>query len=186
MKAELEATVRANLAMLAQGERLLTRLDDTVYVRTVAAVPGGSIGAHIRHNLDHCRCLLAGLASGRVDYSARGRDPRTETDRRHALAELARLRQALADLRTSGALQVRRESDPDGGYATSSLARELDFLMSHGVHHYAIVAILCRLQGIDPEPDFGVAPSTLRYRASLESAATPSRVAGEEIAPCAP
>jgi hypothetical protein len=49
------------------------------------------------------------------------------------------------------------------------MARELEFLLSHTVHHYAIVAILCRLQGIAVDDGFGVAPSTLRHRTESET-----------------
>lgn len=166
----MKASLEANLALLAQGDCLLAWLDDAAYVRTLPSVFGASIGGHMRHNLDHYRCFLAGVQSGRIDYSARTREARLETDRRHARAEIARLRRALAGLPPGGALHVRRESDPDGAWAPSSLARELDFLMSHTVHHYAIVAILCRLQDIVPEPGFGVAPSTLRHQAAQSAA----------------
>lgn len=182
----MNASLEANLALLAQGRRLLARLDDAVYVRALPSVFGASIGGHIRHNLDHYRCLLAGLSAGRVDYSGRERDRRTETDRFHALAELASLRRALAALPYARDLLVRRESDPEGAWAPSSMARELDFLMSHTVHHYAIVAILCRLQGIAPEPDFGIAPSTLRHQAAQTSTGALADAASQENAPCAP
>jgi hypothetical protein len=48
-------------------------------------------------------------------------------------------------------------------WCSSSVVRELEFLQSHTVHHYSLIAILLRLQGIEPEEDFGVAPSTLEY-----------------------
>jgi len=50
--------------------------------------------------------------------------------------------------------------------ASTSIKRELAFLLSHTIHHYAIVAIICRLQGLSVEDDFGIAPSTLRHRAA--------------------
>jgi len=48
-------------------------------------------------------------------------------------------------------------------WCTSSVLRELDFLQSHTVHHYSLIAMLLRLHEIDPGEDFGVAPSTLKY-----------------------
>jgi hypothetical protein len=66
-------------------------------------------------------------------------------------------------------LQVRAEqaSSETPRWSDSSAGRELQFLISHTVHHYAVVAILLRLQGCDAaaeNPDFGVAPSTLAHR----------------------
>jgi hypothetical protein len=40
------------------------------------------------------------------------------------------------------------------------MARELGMLLSHTVHHYALIAMLLRARGIEPPADFGVAPST--------------------------
>jgi hypothetical protein len=60
-------------------------------------------------------------------------------------------------------VMVRSEINEDFWYA-SSVAREIEFLHSHTVHHYAVIARLM--------PDsvklnkFGVAPSTLRFRAA--------------------
>jgi hypothetical protein len=48
-------------------------------------------------------------------------------------------------------------------WTRSSIARELQSLLSHTVHHYALIAIALRLQGIEPSAEFGVAPSTLEH-----------------------
>ena len=58
------------------------------------------------------------------------------------------------------------------GYAVSnhcvkkSVSRELQVLSSHTIHHFALIAMTLRLHGIEMDPDFGMAPSTLRYLAS--------------------
>jgi uncharacterized damage-inducible protein DinB len=53
--------------------------------------------------------------------------------------------------------------EPDT-WTRSTVARELQFLLSHTVHHYALVAIRLRLAGREPAAGFGVSPSTLRFR----------------------
>lgn len=170
----MSGPIAANLTILKQGEALLRRLCDEAYTRCLPSVFGSSIGAHVRHNLDHYACFLAGLPSGRIDYTARPRNPRIETERPHALAEFSRVCGAFETLdMTSAALRVRSESNPDCPATLSSMARELEFLLSHTIHHYAIVAILCRLQGISVDDGFGVAPSTLRHRAICETPCAP-------------
>jgi hypothetical protein len=57
-------------------------------------------------------------------------------------------------------LQARQDSPH---WAVTSLERELQFLLSHTVHHFALVALLLRAQGFEVSADFGVAPSTLAY-----------------------
>lgn len=166
--------IAASLSILKQGEALLRYLHDDEYTHCLPSVFGNSIGVHIRHNLDHYACFLAGLPSGRIDYTARQRNTRIETKRTDALAEFARVGRAFETLdMTGGVLRVRSESNPDNALTSSSMARELEFLMSHTVHHYAIVAILCRLQGIAVDDGFGVAPSTLRHRAECEPSCAP-------------
>jgi len=36
--------------------------------------------------------------------------------------------------------------------------------LSHTIQHYALVAVMARLQGCGPEASFGIAPSTLKYQ----------------------
>ena len=48
-------------------------------------------------------------------------------------------------------------------FMESSVSRELQVLSSHTVHHFALIAVTLRAQGVQMDPDFGMAPSTLRY-----------------------
>lgn len=145
------ACIQHNILALEQGESLLASLDDFTYRRALQVVFGSSIGTHIRHNLDHYACFLSGIETSCIDYAARRRDTPLERDRSAALVEIARLCNALMALgdpaALAGTLHVRREADIEAVPVVSSIERELDFLLSHTVHHYAIVAILCRLQG---------------------------------------
>ena len=61
----------------------------------------------------------------------------------------------------------------DAPWADSSVERELQVLLSHTVHHYALIAVALRLHGHPVDEEFGVAPSTLRYWASLDNGSRP-------------
>ena len=50
-------------------------------------------------------------------------------------------------------------------FMESSITRELQALSSHTVHHFALIAVTLRAHGVQMDPDFGMAPSTLRYLA---------------------
>lgn len=160
----------ASIDCLGQGLALLESLTDEEYVATYPPACMSTIGAHMRHILDHYWCFVAGLETGCVDYDARERDVRLETER---VAMIGGLRAAIARLDDIGALDsdrdlaVRMDCGVPGEAETwtrSTVARELQFLLSHTVHHYALVAIRLRLAGREPAPGFGVSPSTLRYR----------------------
>lgn len=158
------------IAVLDRGRDLLGRIDDDLYGRRVEVACGGTLGGHFRHDLDHYVALFDGLATGRIDYEARTRDQRVETDRMAAIARSMEISERLARLAASESnrpVLVRQEgsgSGPEARWVDSSLGRELDFLLGHTVHHQALTAIICRILDLAVDEDFGVAPSTLRHR----------------------
>ncbi|MFT5288053.1 MAG: hypothetical protein ACI8QS_000085 [Planctomycetota bacterium] len=51
----------------------------------------------------------------------------------------------------------------DSAWTRSSLGCELLFVLSDTIHHYALMAMSVRHSSVEPGPQSGVAPSTLRY-----------------------
>jgi len=49
----------------------------------------------------------------------------------------------------------------------TNVGRELAYCVGHAVHHYAIIRLICSHLGIVVPEEFGIAPSTLKYRSSL-------------------
>ena len=157
-------------AVLAQGSALIESLDDHAYTVKASIAGGASIGAHYRHCLDHFGALLSADASGGIDYDARRRDPKIENERGAALQMTHHL-QDLAASMDSAILQspvlVRcgvSYSEKGAPVVTSSFEREVMFSISHAVHHYALIAMICRTLGVPVPEGFGVAPSTIHYR----------------------
>ena len=155
--------IEANAHVLHQGAALLMQLDDEQYTLTAAPLFAYGVGSHMRHCLDTYECILRGLPAGRVDYDRRERDELTARNRRHArtrlLHTLSRLQQ-IARLNAHRPLLARQDSPQ---WTPSSLGRELQMALSHTVHHFALVALILRLQGVAVADDFGVAPSTLQH-----------------------
>jgi uncharacterized damage-inducible protein DinB len=158
-----------NVRLLEQGVALLESLDDALFAKAEPLVSESGIGSHVRHCVDYYRCFLGGLAGGRVDFDRRERDVRIETDRAHALERLSRLVGELARVADAAEQELRvkmdsgLEDEANAPWSSSSVERELHFLMSHTVHHFALIAVILRANGVVPPDDFGVAPSTLRY-----------------------
>ncbi|MDA1045265.1 MAG: DinB family protein [Verrucomicrobia bacterium] len=157
------------LSLSWQAIELVARLTDDHYTKIDPPQYSSSVGAHMRHVLDHYFCFLEGLDKGRIDYADRARNPRLEHDRSFAVEQLRDTISrvcALASLDARHPLEMRIEGDGVEGHAAwavSTVGRELDFLLSHTIHHYGMVAIILRLQGVEPGAGFGVAPSTLRH-----------------------
>lgn len=169
--------VEQNLYFLRQGADLLRLLDDESYARPVSDRPrAAGMGPHFRHCLDFYRCFLRDLASGRIDYDTRERRPELETSVLVALATIESIIEDLAsidDQEAGRALDVHHDEVPGEEPATSwqrsTVARELRFLASHTVHHYALIAHLAREQRIEPGDEFGVAPATLEFWTAQEA-----------------
>lgn len=156
-----------NMHLLEQGVALIERLDDQTYTTAHPQLALSGAGSHFRHCMDFYHAFLAGVNAGRINYDDRARNPLIETCRATAAAKLRALIDGLKRLRMDDhqrALQVTLENSGPGDapvWSHSSLVRELQALLSHTTHHYAIIAIGLRLQGVEPGREFGVAPSTL-------------------------
>jgi hypothetical protein len=162
--------------VLAQGLALLQQLDGVTYAQPLAPPFAASVGQHYRHVIDHFQCFLEGVAAGCIDYDRRRRERRIEQDLQHArrvtMSLLERL-QALESRQLSRPCLVRFSvgyGDPQPKAMPSNLARELSYCISHAVHHFAIVRLLCDQLRVTVPDEFGVAPSTVRYRATSQLA----------------
>ena len=160
--------VQALIGELRKGKELLFGLDDAAYVETSKAT--GSVGGHIRHNLNFVDSVLAGIETGIINYTKRVRDPLVETNRLYAAAKFD---EAIAKLEklTSHALtvEVLIASEIDAGLLhRSTISREIEFVHSHTVHHHALIAEKLDGVGIETRNKYlGVAPSTLEYWKSI-------------------
>lgn len=159
-----DCAILVNAALLRSGADVARGLDAKRFAGASALSPGGSIGRHLRHVAEFYEAFLEGAAHGRVDYGRRRRDAAVEVSPDRAarrLEEIADRIEAIDPYAAGRPIEVSAEGD--GRWASSTLARELDVLTSHTVHHYALVAVFLRAVGVEPPAGFGVAPSTLRH-----------------------
>ena len=135
-----------------------------------------AVGPHLRHIIEHYTALLAALdaSTGLVDYDARERDLALQSVPQVTIAKLQSLRARFEALITAEGpaaslttlLTTRLQAGPVGELSVTSitsLGRELCFLSSHTVHHFAVLVHLCQAAGVDLGHDFGKAPATLAH-----------------------
>lgn len=159
------------LDALSQCRRLVSSLSEDDY----AARVGGhsSIGAHMRHCLDHFVCMLRGLdETGEVDYDSRDRSPEIETRLAAFETVMTEIESRLRSLKpgdVSRPLRVTQIPAPNAAPITvgTTVERELLFLSSHCIHHLALMRLLAEMRGAGSPPDVGVAFSTIAYREGL-------------------
>jgi hypothetical protein len=173
MQARQAALIEMNIRWLRQALRLLERLDERVYATTPPGFAPHRAGAHLRHILEFYQCFLEGQDSSHIDYDSRRRDEAIERSRDAAAAAVRSVIRALQtekELRKERIVWVRMEDAESSGvreaFMESSISRELQVLSSHTVHHFALIAMTLRVHGVGMDPDFGMAPSTLRHLAA--------------------
>jgi hypothetical protein len=159
--------LRFSAAVLGQAHPLVA-----AHWRSGASAYAYPVGAHVRHVIEHYEALLQPKMPGVVDYDQRPRDRELQTNpdvalrRLHAL--LRRLNEWTADLDTT--VQVRGRGGLAGDFrfaVSSSVARELVFVTSHAIHHYALLKPHCMQHGIPIAADFGRAPATVAHETAL-------------------
>lgn len=196
LPADTTELISVNIDWLRQALSLLARMDDATYNFSPELVAPHRVGGHLRHVLEFYECFLDGVESSYIDYDARQRDPLVETSRQAAASKVCSLIRRLdetAILRRDSPVFVRMESSeterPPDVFLLSSMCRELQALSSHTIHHFALIAMTLRVMGFPVGAEFGMSPSTLRYRASLETAAqkkpAASQIAADEAVACA-
>ncbi len=167
--------MRATEDVLSQGLTLLFELGDATYSRTASAPFHASIGGHYRHVLEHFESLIKGLRAGEINYDARERNLRLQSEVTYA------------SIVTCDVLRALKRFAPDTlsrncrvinsvGYGVSqpvsmdsNVARELAYCIGHAIHHYAIIRLICHELDVRVPAEFGVAPSTLKHRAATAS-----------------
>ena len=140
----------------------------------------GPVGAHLRHVIEHYEALIHGLPLGVVDYDGRPRDRQLEASAALARDRLQSLRQMLGQW-TPDMLDRPVQVLGQGGVAgdfdfrvTSSVGRELVFLASHAVHHFALLSAHLQRHGISVPTHFGKAPGTVANEIATRRATAPS------------
>lgn len=162
--------------VLAQGERLLQGLSDAQYAGKVSEAADASIGAHYRHSLEHFKLMFEAVHQSEIDYDSRARDANLENERLLALSLTRDFRHAarfLGPAQLDRVIEARCQTsynDAVSSSASSTLGREMMYAVSHAVHHYALIAMICRLRKIPVPASFGIAPSTLQYQTQSVSA----------------
>ena len=166
--------LRFTAAVLGQAVPLVT-----AHRQLGASAYSYPTGAHLRHVIEHYEALLLPNEPGVVDYDSRPRNRELQANPCVALQRLHVLLRRLDDW-TGGGLDAPVQVQGRGGLAgefgfavASSMGRELVFVASHAIHHYALLKPHCIQHGIPVSADFGRAPSTVAH----ESASMAARLA---------
>ena len=162
--------IKSNIFFLNQGIELLSNVSDKMYSSNDGNYNKSGIGRHFRHIVEHYFSLL-NEENAVVDYDARERYLKLENSRKLMIETMEEIVFSLNQLLNKSdylqkEIQVRSNEgigEENSPLSKSTIHRELQFLISHTVHHYALIGLILQTMGFNLLPEFGVAPSTLKH-----------------------
>lgn len=156
------------ISLLNELSEVVNHLSDERYSRKPVGVVESSVGAHVRHCLDHVRSLLNAVETGELNYDHRQRGTAVESSRKAAIRLIDSLVTQLLTLPESSMdeplrMKVMMCCDGEPLDVLTSLGREIAYVLAHTIHHNALIAAMVKtLDGWLPDR-FGYAPSTVQY-----------------------
>ncbi|MEO9868960.1 DinB family protein [Ekhidna sp.] len=160
--------------LLLQLNQIIQSCKDEDFARPLDELSGSTFGQHVRHTLEFFICLFDARNDSKVNYDQRKHDTLIETDRKLARSVIDSIIDFLDKNPRDFELTFEAnytEIEGDDQVMGSSFYRELAYNIEHAIHHMALLKVAVRqsLSYIILPEHFGVASSTVRYRASSKA-----------------
>jgi hypothetical protein len=159
--------IQNSINKLEEIKELLSQFSSELYTKPNVLLSEATVGQHFRHILEFYICLKKGSNTGSICYDERARNLLIETHLDFAAETISEILTFLNSVSKDfplvlkanyGMLEIERTLIP------SSLYRELAYALDHTIHHLAMIKIGLSNEDIKFDENFGVAPSTLRFR----------------------
>jgi len=150
------------IEVLEQAEAFLCSSTQSSYQAITEPYFISSCGEHMRHVLDHFSAVSAHEQSGIIDYDSRQRGSDIET-----------WLCSVDNEKLEAPLFVQTEvsiSTQDISHTPSCLGRELIFASAHAIHHFSMMSIAMKMQNLQADTSFGMAPATQTHLRSVKCA----------------
>ena len=155
------------LQQLQYLKNLLCHLSDEHYNTNISHLANSSIGAHTRHIIELLMCATDGYCSGEIDYINRKRNLSLETDKFLAINRIIELEKEIVKPDKSLLIVTEKLENIFERIVSTSYFREIVYNTEHTIHHLALIKVgLIELKMDIVEQDFGMAYSTIKYKAA--------------------
>jgi uncharacterized damage-inducible protein DinB len=160
--------ISESLEILIQAKKIISELNGSQFVFINSSLFLSSAGQHFRHVLDFYTAFAGGYKTEEIDYDKRERNEQVAEKRGVCIKkidEIVSFLNSIRDIDMSSVLIVSTIEGTTGlsSSARSTIGRELQFMLSHTIHHYALISIILKSQGVDIPKNFGIARSTIEY-----------------------
>lgn len=160
----MEYLKEANIEVLNQLGISLQQLNDTEYSTKLEIFSNSSIGMHVRHILEFYGCFLSNNGCNTC-YDDRKRELQYEVSVQSSLNFIEKIIAQINHISENLSLNISYNTGTINKSASSSLARELLYLVDHTIHHMALIKIgfITKFPNVVLPENYGVAPSTIRF-----------------------
>tara|TARA_R110001583_G_scaffold42735_2_gene135865 strand:+ start:12387 stop:12932 length:546 start_codon:yes stop_codon:yes gene_type:complete len=161
--------IASQINILTLAKSYLASASASQYTEIIKPLFISSAGAHMRHILDHYVAIINGLEVGIIDYDKRSRGGSVETDVNAALKQISQIEfflLSLHDEQLSQSIMLSTEVSVEKKQVeivSTSVARELVFVGSHAIHHFAMIEQISKAQKSSTPKQFGIAPATATF-----------------------
>ena len=162
---QLQNAIQNVFVQLTASLELLT---DSQYVHASRILSNATIGQHTRHIIELFTCLEEGYDKGIVNYEHRKRDLAIETQKNTAIVQMKNIYSALGRENKPLLLQGSyNDNTAEEITVETNYFREIIYNLEHAIHHMALIKVGIReVSAIEVPDEFGVASSTLKFRAA--------------------
>jgi len=162
---------KATFEILNQLINLLEELRDEEYVQPLDIISQNTIGKHVRHIVEFYEEMIKGLESGTINYDARNRNLKLETDKNLVIVTLNTINTKIFAALYDRPLKLVCVFDPneEAQLINTTRNREVAYNIEHTIHHFAIIkiAITTHFGDITLPENFGVAHSTIKHQQAV-------------------
>lgn len=169
----LKQALADNKLLLVELNHLLSNIqshDSALYHKKLPLLNGNSIGAHVRHLLEHYQIFSKSLQNQTpIDYDHRKRCMDCQNlviNAQQAIKDILHDLESMPEDDDAVAVSIITNPALKDMVSQSSLLREMQFLQSHTVHHISVIGIALRHEGVNTDlanDSMTKAPSTVKF-----------------------
>ncbi|MDV3616168.1 hypothetical protein CMU80_01735 [Elizabethkingia anophelis] len=154
---------------LSEINNLINKLSQEQYNAKLEVLTQASIGQHVRHIIEFYQCLFDAAHTMEVNYDARQRDLRLETNIHFASDTIENLINILSNVKQDFPVTFFADYSTSDGEAPiliqTTFYRELAYNLEHSIHHQALIKVAITAMNLTAliADTFGYAPSTIRH-----------------------
>lgn len=168
MISNLKKAVKVLQKIINQQITCLESISQEQYTTPIPPMDLASIGGHTRHITEFLVQLIKDYHIGTISYDNRERNKLIENDAVFATEKLKEISLKLAHL-SEKKLYLKQIYGEETLFIETTLEREIIYNIEHSIHHQALIKVALNhfnIGGIVHE-NFGVAPSTIKYREKI-------------------